>query len=812
MKHAFYKIPTCKTSLRVFLLILCALLPAATVLAQDNVLPSWALGAFQRPEGCNPLIEPLSTTTFFCPHRKAEVKWECADTFNPAAVVRGDSIYILYRAEDDPSAGIGGRTSRIGLAASKDGIHIDYRSPVPVMYPDGSEISATYEWKGGCEDPRVVEKEDGTYVMTFTSWNNKVPRLSIATSTDLRHWTHHGPAFTDAFDGKFKDLSCKSGSIVTEIVNGRQVMARVNGKYLMYWGEQFVAAATSDDAIHWTPVCDANTNIVKIIVPRKKHFDSSLTECGPPAVITDDGIVLVYNGKNASSFGDMDQNYPAATYAAGQVLFDKNDYMKVKARLDNAFFRPMVSYEKSGQYAAGTVFVEGLVYKDSKWYLYYGCADSKVSVAVYDPAAGSKVGDPIAPQVPEGVINAFPANGTGKLRCTIHSYSGCTKGDESPFYLNYSYINPKKKWCDTSTEHPWVVFELMDYYNINRIDFRDVSPFEQGNGNVPEYWIYTSTTGTADADWTLQAHKTDQGGLAVKSDTLTGRPEARYIKLVLSRGTRTDNGNKENAVRIYGVDIYGDYSRPVERNGIVSVGKTVKKFYDCTNERETALNLLDNNATDKNTKWCFYEASTEKDPYKYVVVDLEKLYNISKFVIYDCKNIETDENMDAYQIYVSESMPDLELITPAGDSNTCWKKVVDRSGAGGEKTKTDVLSNPVAGRYVKLVVPHVEAGVNAHTSRIYGLDVYGTETTDAIGKVSADDGLHLFPTILCSGGSLNANNSRTASLCIYGMDGTLLSHSVVEPGGSVAVSLPKGVYLAQLKEGKKVCSEKILVR
>ena len=693
----------------------------------DNTLPSWALGGFVRPEGCNPLVEPLTTTTFYCPHAQKDVLWECADTFNPAAVVKDGSVYILYRAEDNPSAGLGHRTSRIGLATSEDGIHIDYRSPVPVMYPDGSDISATYEWKGGCEDPRVVEMEDGTYVMTYTSWNNNVARLSIATSTDLYNWVHHGPAFSDAYDGKFKDMFCKSGSIVTEIKDNKQVMTKLNGKYFMYWGEEYVAAATSDDAIHWKPVCDESGNIIHLVDTRSKHFDSALTECGPPAIVTGDGIVLVYNGKNSSDFNRMDQNYPAATYAAGQILFDKSNPMVVKDRLDNAFFRPMDSYEKSGQYAAGTVFVEGLVYKDGKWFLYYGCADSKVAVAVYDPAASKRIGDPVSPFVPEGVINAFPANGAGKLRCTIHSYSGCTNNDESPFYLNYSYINSRKKWCDTSTERPWVIFELMDYYKISRIDFRDVAPFESGNGNVPEYWIYTSTTGTDDADWTLQVHKTDQGSVDVKSDLLENQPEARYIKMVLTRGIRTDNGANENAIRIYGVDIYGEFSGEIERDGIVSAGKTILKFYDSTHERETALNLLDNNYTDQNAKWCFYKADMNSDPYKFAVIDLEKAYDISRFVIHDCKNLAIDENMDAYQVFVSEEMPDLSLITPQGDGNTCWTKVVDRTGVGSESTKTDELDKPVTGRYVKFVVPHLEDGVNAHTSRIYNFDVYGEE-------------------------------------------------------------------------------------
>ena len=35
-------------------------------------------------------------------------------------------------------------------------------------------------------------------------------------------------------------------------MDGKQVIAKVNGKYLMYWGEHMVAVATSDDLINWT--------------------------------------------------------------------------------------------------------------------------------------------------------------------------------------------------------------------------------------------------------------------------------------------------------------------------------------------------------------------------------------------------------------------------------------------------------------------------------------------------------------------------------------------------------------------------------
>jgi predicted GH43/DUF377 family glycosyl hydrolase len=43
--------------------------------------------------------------------------------------------------------------------------------------------------------------------------------------------------------------------------------------------------------------------------------------------------------------------------------------------------KPELPYEKTGQYAAGTTFAEGLVYFHKQWFLYYGCADSLVAVA-----------------------------------------------------------------------------------------------------------------------------------------------------------------------------------------------------------------------------------------------------------------------------------------------------------------------------------------------------------------------------------------------------------------------------------------------
>lgn len=86
--------------------------------------------------------------------------------------------------------------------------------------------------------------------------------------------------------------------MLTKVKGGKLVIDKVDGKYFMYWGEYAVHAATSDNLTDWYPVLDENNELLKIARPRNGYFDSQMTECGPPAIRTKQGIVLMYNGKN----------------------------------------------------------------------------------------------------------------------------------------------------------------------------------------------------------------------------------------------------------------------------------------------------------------------------------------------------------------------------------------------------------------------------------------------------------------------------------------------------------------------------------
>ena len=359
--------------------ILVLLSSATAEVSGQGAQPPWTLGPFEKPTGVNPILVPNTNATFVPRAGEQPVRWEETATFNPAAVVRNGTVYVLYRAEDATGqAQIGFHTSRIGLAESGDGLRFA-RRPAPVLYAR-NDAQAANESPGGVEDPRIVETDDGQYVLTYTQWNRKVPRLAVATSRDLVTWEKHGPAFAKAAGGKYLSVESKSGAIVARVVGNRLVATRVEGKYWMYYGVPNVRIATSENLRDWTPLEVEDGRPLAVLSPRPGYFDSWLVEPGPPAILTDHGIVLLYNAGNSDKFGEP--GLPARVYTAGQALFDARNPIKLLDRTDRPFLRPTEDYERTGQYPEGTTFVEGLVPFNGRWYLYYGSADSRVGVAV----------------------------------------------------------------------------------------------------------------------------------------------------------------------------------------------------------------------------------------------------------------------------------------------------------------------------------------------------------------------------------------------------------------------------------------------
>ncbi len=351
------------------MLLLVACAPKKENQAKGIKDTTWAILPFVKIDSVNPILS-AGSGKFTCPILKKEVSWEEKDVFNPAAVVRHDTVFLIYRAEDNIGKYAG--TSRLGLATSSDGLHFT-RKAEPVFYPQDDAMKI-YEWEGGVEDPRIVESEEGLYIMTYTAYDGKLARLCLATSYDLLHWKKEGLVL----QGKYTDTWSKSGAIVAKQMGERIVAQKINGKYWMYFGDTDLFLATSDDLIHWQPIEENNT-IKSVLQPRKGYFDSRLVESGPYALLTEKGIVLIYNGMNLDEGGDL--SIAKGAYCAGQALFDASDPTKLIDRLERNFLHPDQPYEISGQISQ-VCFVEGLVPFKGKWFLYFGTADSKIAVAV----------------------------------------------------------------------------------------------------------------------------------------------------------------------------------------------------------------------------------------------------------------------------------------------------------------------------------------------------------------------------------------------------------------------------------------------
>jgi len=315
----------------------------------------WAMGPFVKLD--KPVLSPNPEAKFQCPILGKEVRWEEQNVYNPAAVVRDGKVYLLYRADDKNPDLKWGRTCRIGLASSEDGINFT-RHPTPVLYPDNDPWKK-YEWEGGCEDLHIVEGEDGTYYMNYTTWSGSGDTMSVATSRDLIHWTKHGPAFRK---GTPENVGGRSGVVISRLVGDRLIAAKINGKYWMYYTHP-CALVWSDNLIDWTRA--------------DKSVWGGGHEAGAIALLRDKDIVLMFNTMGYCN-----------GWTLGQALIDRNDLTTVLQYPNKPFLYPELEWEKKG-FTDPAVVANTLVPFKGRWCLYYGGADRYIGLAVFTPKANA---------------------------------------------------------------------------------------------------------------------------------------------------------------------------------------------------------------------------------------------------------------------------------------------------------------------------------------------------------------------------------------------------------------------------------------
>jgi predicted GH43/DUF377 family glycosyl hydrolase len=312
-----------------------------------------------RYEG-NPLLQPI-------PHHS----WESKATFNPAALLLGRRVHIIYRAIGDSDV------STLGYAASRDGLVIDERLNQPVYVPrepfEGTSVSYTDEVKptdfyasgggtlGGCEDPRLTRIKNRIY-MTYVAYDGRsAPRAALSSigvgDFLTKRWRWKKPVLISE-----PGIINKNACIFPEKIRGKFVILhRVFPDILV----DYVDDLEFDGMTRWLQAKDA-------IKPREFFWDSLKVGAGAPPIKTDVGWLFIYQAVD-----DLD---PLYHYKIGAMLLDLEFPAKVIARGTIPVLEPRASYEFNG-WKSGVLYPCGAVVFKSRLLVYYGASDKVTCVA-----------------------------------------------------------------------------------------------------------------------------------------------------------------------------------------------------------------------------------------------------------------------------------------------------------------------------------------------------------------------------------------------------------------------------------------------
>jgi predicted GH43/DUF377 family glycosyl hydrolase len=274
--------------------------------------------------------------------------------FNPAAFELDGNIHILYRAMSLTN------TSSIGLATSKDGIHIDERLSKPIYTPHTDLEAKKHDPNGnsGAEDPRATVIGDTLYV-TYTAYDQELPRVALI-SLPLKDFKAHNFTWTEPVIISPPNVDDKDACLFP---------AQFAGKYLFIHRVKNWLCADYLDTLNPPETAD---ECIRLIGPRPGMWDSAKVGVSAPPIRTEEGWLLLYHGVS-------DQGI----YQVGAALLDLEEPTKVIGRTNAPIMTPELKWEREGV-IPNVVFPCGAVRRDNDLFLYYGGADTVVGVATLD--------------------------------------------------------------------------------------------------------------------------------------------------------------------------------------------------------------------------------------------------------------------------------------------------------------------------------------------------------------------------------------------------------------------------------------------
>jgi predicted GH43/DUF377 family glycosyl hydrolase len=331
---------------------------------------------------------------------------EVEGVLNPAAIRARDGQLYLF-----PRLVARGNYSRIGIAR----VLFDGAGEPTGVERMGIalEPEADYELSengGGCEDPRLTYVEPlQHYVMTYTAFSSRGPRIAIAISDDLLRWRRIGLATFHPYNGiAFDDVDDKDASVFPTLIpdqSGQPAIALVHRP--LFPGtrpeEKVDQPASCSMDIHsgciWLSYCRVSAkgeprHLGEFVAHHRLACPEAGWERlkiggGAPPIMCRHGWLMLYHGVH--DLPEPGRTGRKMCYSAGAMVLSKEHPNRIIYRTPKPVLVPDGPLECHGT-VDNIVFPTGIDRRDDlgtpdRFDIYYGMADKRIGVARLDMPA-----------------------------------------------------------------------------------------------------------------------------------------------------------------------------------------------------------------------------------------------------------------------------------------------------------------------------------------------------------------------------------------------------------------------------------------